>query len=132
MLLTLSYEGLSCKFITYIVENLQVPRLALNAIKQLNILNPPKNCCLISEKTNYENIYTTFPNLFGKIGEFRGEVNIKLKPGSTPFVQSVPRNVAIPLLPKLEQELKRLTELNIIKPIYEVGQPDCCCPEICK
>lgn len=122
MNLTLTYGGLSCKFITYIVENLQVPLLALNAIKQLKVLSPPKNCCFISENVRYENINQKFPSLFGQIGEFHGDVSIKLKPGSTPFVQSVPRNVAIPLLPKLENELKRLVDLNIIEPIHEVTE----------
>ncbi|KAI4471955.1 hypothetical protein MML48_1g17595 [Holotrichia oblita] len=50
-------------------------------------------------------------------GNFKTEMSIQLKSNSKPYIQSVPRKVPIPLLPKLKDELDRLIKLEIIKPI---------------
>lgn len=86
------------------------------------VLAPPENCFTVAEDNEYERILRQFSNLFRDIGEFRGDVGIKLKHDYESFVQSVPRNAAVPLLSRLKNELDRLVQLKIIEPIEEVTE----------
>lgn len=49
------------------------------------------------------------------IGWFKGEFSIKLKEIATPFAETASRPVLIPLMQKLEREIKRLLQLDIIE-----------------
>lgn len=73
----------------YIVEGLSTPILGRSAIVGLDILQSPvlETYCVIENEKNYvsEKIINEFARLFRDIGEFMGEVNIKLKPEVTPF-----------------------------------------------
>lgn len=120
--LTLGYMDKVHKFRCFLVEGLKVALLSLDAIELLEVVSPPKQCFVVSKQDEYKEMLEQYPNLFKEMGEFRGDVGIKLKPNYEAFVQSVPRNVAIPFLPKLKAELDRLTELNIIEPIEEVTE----------
>lgn len=46
-------------------------------------------------------------------------VHIKLKPDAKPSVTHVPRRVALPLLPKVKEELQRMVSLDIIREIVK-------------
>lgn len=88
-------------------------------IVELNILQPPafEKCSV--RKTESENVslklIEKYPRLFREIGEFKGEIDIKLEGDVIPFVQTTPRRVPIPLLPKLKSEIERLIDLDIIE-----------------
>lgn len=69
------------------------------------------------EQKSTVDVKTEFPALFTEIGQFKKELEIQIKERILPFSQSVPRNVAIPLLSKLKKELDRLIKLKIIVPV---------------
>ena len=51
------------------------------------------------------------------LGKIPGEYTIDLKPDAQTFAISAPRNVAIPLLPTVKQELQRMEDLKVIQKI---------------
>ena len=55
-----------------------------------------------------------FPQLFEGLGKLNQPYSIKLQPSTTPFLQSVVRRVAIPLLPLVKEELERMERLGVI------------------
>ena len=58
-----------------------------------------------------------FPQLFQGLGKLKGEYEIKLRPDSKPFVISVPRQVAIPLVGNVRSELERMERLGMISKV---------------
>ena len=52
--------------------------------------------------------------------------HIVLKPEAKPFAISSPRRIALPLLPKVKEELDKLQDLGVIKPVTE--PTDWCAP----
>ena len=58
-----------------------------------------------------------FPQLFQGLGKLEGEYEIKLRPDSKPFVISVPRRVAVPLMGKVRAELERMERLGVISKV---------------
>lgn len=64
-----------------------------------------------------QNIFRKFPEVFNGLGRFDKELKIHLVDKAKPFSQSVPRGVAIPLLPKLKKELNRLMHDKVIVPV---------------
>ena len=46
-----------------------------------------------------------------------GEFSIKLTPGSTPYAITMPRCVALPLMPKVKEELQRMENLGVISKV---------------
>ena len=61
-------------------------------------------------------VMAMFPDRFDAIGKFEGEENLILHPDSTPHVDA-PRKCPIHLKDKILDELKRMTEQQIIKPV---------------
>ena len=98
----------------YVVPNLQTPLLGKPAIFALglaarvdNITEPGK------EPTK------AFPSLFKGLGKLKTAYRIHLKEGAKPYALTTPRRVAIPLLPKVEAELKRMEKLGVIVPVED-------------
>ena len=58
-----------------------------------------------------------FPQLFQGLGKLEGKYEIKLRPNSMPFVISVPRRVAVPLMGKVCGELERMERLGVISKV---------------
>ena len=58
-----------------------------------------------------------FPKLFQGPRKLKGEYEIKLRPDSKPFVISVPRRVAVPLMGKVHAELERMEQLGVISKV---------------
>lgn len=116
--LTLNYKYTSKKFNVYLLKNLKYPILSREAIGLLGLMKS----LYINSLSSTVVIDKEFPRLLREIGEFKGCVNVKLKEGSVPFAQSVPRPVPIPLYDKLEKEIKRLVELDIIEPVSEATE----------
>ena len=68
----------------------------------------------LDEVFTHEAVKQAHPGLFKEIGSLAGEYKIALKEKISPFALSVPRRVAIPLLPKVKQELERMESQGII------------------
>jgi len=53
-----------------------------------------------------QEVKTMYPNLFKGLRELEREFSMKLKPGSTAYSITTPRCVALPLMPKVKEELE--------------------------
>lgn len=116
--LTLQYNSRKIKSTVYVIQNLTRPLLGRLTSEKLRIVSICK-ISLSGRITTQVEPEKEFPKIFSSMGSFKGEVTIKLKEGSKPFAQTVPRPVPIPRLEPLEKELKKLQEDNIIAPIIE-------------
>ena len=68
-------------------------------------------------------------DVFGECGKLKCPPDkIVLKDGAVPYCITAPRRLPFPLLPAVEQELKRLTELGIITPVTK--PTDWCSPMV--
>ena len=65
-----------------------------------------------SRFANKEDILKEYPNNFTGLGKLKGEYTISLRDGVKPFCLTAPRRVPLPLMKKVEQELKRTAELG--------------------
>ena len=66
-----------------------------------------------------EDIVKQYPTLFQGLGKLEGEHIIHLKGGATPFCLTTPRRVPLPLMKKVQEEIKRMEQLDVIEPIDE-------------
>ena len=60
-----------------------------------------------------------FPKVFKGLGNLGDEFAIKLKPDAKPFALSTPRNIALPLRPKVAQELAKMENMGVITKVDE-------------
>ena len=79
-------------------------------IKKINNLKLKRN-------QSINEVIKKFPKLFKGIGNFESPLQIHLKEESVPYFQSIPRNIALPLLDSVKKELNRLLKLGIIVPV---------------
>ena len=98
----------------YIMENLKEPFLGRPAIEALNLVQKVETIHSDDSTRIEQEVKTVYPNLFKGLGELEGEFSIKLKPGSTPYAITTPRRVALPLMPKVKEELQRMETLGVI------------------
>ena len=68
-----------------------------------------------------------YPDLFKGLGTMTGEYHISLCEGAKSFALSTPRRIALPLMPKVKQELKRMKKMGVIA---RVEQPTDWCAGI--
>lgn len=66
-----------------------------------------------------EKYQAKFPELFAGTGEMQGEYHIKLKPEARPVSVSTSRRVPLPLLEKVEAQLKEMERNGIIRKVEE-------------
>lgn len=124
----LKYKTCMYKGKAYIIKNLKIPILGKPAIRQMQIL---KLCCMENgEKQEVEredkkqscvqvDVEKEFPQVFDDLGVFKDSFTIKLIDNPVPFVQTTPRGVSIPLLPKVKEELNTLVERGVLVPVEE-------------
>ncbi len=67
------------------------------------------------------------PKLFTGLGKVPGEYEVELKPDAEPFAVATPRRIAIPLLPTVKEELRRMEEMGVIS---KVEKPTSWCAPI--
>ena len=96
----------------YVVKGLTKPLLGRPAITALNLVAFVGNIQL-------QEVMEKFPTLFTGLGRLKDSYCIKLKQGAQPFALSAPRRIPIPLLPKVKQELDRMTKLGVITEVTE-------------
>ena len=66
-----------------------------------------------------EDIVKQYPTLFQGVGKLEGEHTIHLKEGATPFCLTTPRRVPLALMKKVQEEIKRMEQLDVIEPVDE-------------
>ena len=108
----------------YIVENRKEPLLGRPAVEALNLVQKVETVHSEDSTRIEQEVKTMYPNLFNGLGELEGEFSIKLKPGSTPYAITTPRRVALPLMPKVKEELQRMETLGVISKVHI--PTDCC------
>lgn len=111
----LRYKQCKVKAKVYIIQGLKQNLLGKPEIRELDLVSKV-NITKVDNKFPSD-ICSNYPKLFNGIGQFKNELEIQLKEGAVPFFQSVPRTVAISLLPKLKSELDKLMKLGIIVPV---------------
>lgn len=94
----------------FVVRDLQTALVGRPAIEGLD---------LVSRVNSLEqnSILKKHPNIFQGLGNMEGEYHIRLREGAVPFAQTTPRRVALPLLPKVKAELKRMERLGVISQV---------------
>ena len=96
----------------YVIEDLHKALLGCPAIKALQILS-------FVEPVQASDIFMQFPQLFTGLGKLQDSYKIKLRNDAKPFALNAPRRIAIPLLPKVKEELQRMEALGVISKIEE-------------
>ncbi len=66
-----------------------------------------------------EDIVKQYPTLFQGLGRLVGEHTIHLKEGAEPFCLTTLRRVPLPLMKKVQEEIKRMEQLDVIEPLDE-------------
>ena len=96
----------------YVIEDLHKALLGRPAIEALQILS-------FVEPVQASDIFIHFPQLFTGLGKLQDSYQIKLRNDAKPFALYAPRRIAIPLLPKVKEELQRMEALGVISKIEE-------------
>ena len=99
----------------YVVRGLKANLLGLPAITLLQLI---QRLCTV--KTESSDIEKQFPKVFSGLGTLGEEYEIKLKDNASPYAIYAPRNVPIPLRPKVQEELSCMEAMGVIE---EVSQP---------
>ena len=63
-----------------------------------------------------------YPFVFNGLGNLGEEYTIKIKPGAKPYALLTPRNILLPLRPKVKQELDMIESIGVISKIH-VDEP---------
>lgn len=96
----------------FVIRGLAKPLLGRPAIERLNLVKLMGSIQSSSYKQKY-------PTLFTGLGKMTGEYEIKLRDDAKPYAISAPRNIAIPYLDKVENELLRLENIGVVSPVDE-------------
>ena len=108
----LKYRKRSARQSVYVVKGLKTNLLGLRAITALQLA-----CRIDAVNTEEPDIVKRFPQVFEGLETIGEEYRIKLRDNATPYSLYVPRNVPIPLRPKVEQELNRMERLGVISKV---------------
>jgi hypothetical protein len=112
------HSGQSCQNI-YVIKHLNQALLGRPAIEALHILSKA-NLSSVSESeqpaelAKYKKL---FPTLFSGLGKLEGAYKIELQGDAKPFAITTPRQVPLPLMSKVKEELTRMQNLGVIKPV---------------
>ena len=99
----------------YVVQDLHMPLIGRPAIEALGLL-VKVDVIGAEAKSHFTQL---FPQLFQGLGKLQGQYHIKQKDNAQPFALTVPRRVAIPLLPKVKEELERIEAMGVISKVDE-------------
>jgi hypothetical protein len=94
----------------YVVDSIDSPLLGKPAINALKVVS----ICNIDSETFTEKMMKQFPKLFSGLGQLEGEYDIQLKEDAQPQVLSSPRQIAHPLVPKVEEALDQMVKDGVI------------------
>ena len=109
----------------FVIKNLAKPLLGRPAIEQLQLISLVDTI----EGSAKDTWIQTHPKLFQGLGRLKGPYTIQLKEGAKPYTLSTPRRVAIPLLPKVKEELQRMESLGVNSKVKGVVCGNGCGPK---
>ena len=95
----------------YVVSNLKEPLLGRPAIEALKLIERINS---VDKENKYKQ---EFPELFVGLGRMKNVYTIRLQENAQPFAISTPRRLPLPMKEKVQEELKKLEELDIIRPV---------------
>lgn len=105
----------------FLIENLKEPLLGTPAIKALQLIGVGA----VQEKE--ENYKEKYPKLFQGLGRMKDtKYVIRLEENAKPFAVAAPRRLSLPMKKKVEEELRRLQDDDIIRPV--TNPTDWCAP----
>ena len=103
----------------YVVEDLEEPLLSRPVVTGLKLIQRVDSVQTLDPRKE-------FPNLWQGLGKVKPEAApeyaISMKPDAKPFAVAAPRRVPVPYLKKVEGELERLKELDVIRPVTNPTQ----------
>ena len=94
----------------YVVEDLEEPLLSRPVVTGLKLIQRV-------DSISSNQIKEQYPRLWTGLGNTGQSYKIKLKTDAKPFSLAAPRRVPIPLQNKVKEELERLEELQVIRPV---------------
>ncbi|KAJ8886443.1 hypothetical protein PR048_012654 [Dryococelus australis] len=111
----------------FVISGLQTAILEQNCLQKLGV--NLDNCCEVASVIGKVVFQITqksvspqeFVELRKGMGKMKGKVNIVLREGAKPFVQTVPRTLALSLLGKLKVEWDRVIALDNIVPVTQLN-----------
>lgn len=119
---SLTYNDRTINSDVYVIKGLKRPLLGRDEIEKLKLL---QRISEVSCETKWKKSYS---HLFDGLGTISGDYHLSLVSDAEPYAVSVPRRVALPLLPKVQSALENMQNMNIIEP---VTQPtDWCAPMV--
>ena len=92
--------------VVYLNERL-LGRPAIEALKLIETVNAVDN----------DQYRKEFPELFTGLGRMKNAYTIKLQENAQPFAITAPRRLTLPMKEKVQEELKKLEEQDIIRPV---------------
>ena len=111
---TLTHGNNSVEQDIYVIKGLRKPLIGRPAITALQLVNRVNTIDSIKQQ-----VVDQHPELFQGLGTIEGEYNIVLKADAKPYALATPRRIPIPLKSSVEQELKRMQELGVIRKVEE-------------
>ena len=110
----LRYNDVETEEPIFVIQGLSRPLLGCPAIEALSLVS------VVEPIMSLDNVTEKFPRLFQGLGKLKDNYTAKLQNNCQPHALTIPRWVAIPLLPKVEAELQRMLQLGVIE---KVNQP---------
>ena len=98
----------------YVVENLHKQLLGRPAVEALELA-----VRIEAVEGERGSPIDQFPKLFQGLGKLEGEYSIKLREGAKPFALTVPRQLDIPLMKQMKDEIERIEQLGEIVQVSE-------------
>ena len=109
----LTHGQLTTKQTLFVVKGLHQNLLGLPAITSLHLIQH------VGEMASPDDLQSKFPGIFSGLGTFGEEYNIQLKEGAKPYAEFTARGIAIPLRPKVKEELERMESLGVISLVVD-------------
>ena len=106
---TLTYQTKTVQQDIFVLKDLHQALIGLPAIEALALVTRINS---IRETT--DQIIARYPQLFQGLGSLSGKYVIIINEDAKPYAISTPRRVAIPLLPKVKEELNRMEQAGVI------------------
>ena len=110
-ILTLTHKKNHFDISFILVDSKSIPILRLSTSESLNLI---KFISVVN--INNKQFLCEFPDFFGEIGSLKNTDHFEIKDNVAPLVTPA-RKIPLTLKAKLEQELKHMVDLNIIKPV---------------
>ena len=112
---TIGTDGINTTQEVYVVPDLKFSLLGRPANQALGLVARVDTVALDS----VERVKERFPKLFKGLGKMEGEYKIELKADPKPFSISTPRQIPLPLMSKVKNELLCMEEIGVISRVEQ-------------